>query len=156
MKNEKEVTIVAVGDIMMGDHPSRIGHGVRSTIKNKGCYYLFEEVRPFLKDNDIVFGNIEAILSDFDLNPHSLNSMQLRGSPSSINGLKYAGFNILNLANNHALDHGFSALEITSNLIKNNGILTLGDKKDFDYLTVTIKGVVIGIISFNSIPSKNN
>jgi poly-gamma-glutamate synthesis protein (capsule biosynthesis protein) len=52
--------------------------------------------------------------------------MSLRGSTKSIEGLKYAGFNILSLANNHSLEHGYEALYDTMDLLNNNNIIPLG------------------------------
>jgi hypothetical protein len=57
------LNIAAVGDIMMGELPVRLGNGVGSQIKHSGPECLFQHVRGLLKENDIVFGNLETVLS---------------------------------------------------------------------------------------------
>ena len=122
----KGVSVAAVGDIMLGDHPLRIGNGVGSAIKARDSTYLFESVAPFLREGEIIFGNLEAVLSNAGLDPRSVNSTQIRGAPESIEGLKFAGFNVLSLANNHTLDHGRPAFEETVRLLSENGIESVG------------------------------
>ncbi|MEW6418493.1 MAG: CapA family protein [Nitrospirota bacterium] len=61
---EKEIMLIAVGDIMLGDHPVRLGNGVRSTIEKLGTSQLFSNVKDQFSDADIVFGNLEVVLSD--------------------------------------------------------------------------------------------
>lgn len=122
---QNKIVITAVGDIMLGDFPMCNGFGVGSTIKKYGSKFIFDKIKDELL-GDIVFGNLEAVLSEKNKNMFSINSMSLRGSPKSIDGLKYAGFNILSLANNHSLEHGYEALYDTMDLLNNNNIIPLG------------------------------
>ena len=122
---QNKIVITAVGDIMLGDLPMCNGFGVGSTIKKYGSKFIFEKIKDELS-GDIIMGNLEAVLSDKNKNTFSINSMSLRGSPKSVEGLKYAGFNILSLANNHSLEHGYEALYDTIGLLNKNNILSLG------------------------------
>ncbi|HJH27246.1 MAG TPA: poly-gamma-glutamate biosynthesis protein [Methanophagales archaeon] len=122
---QDKIVITAVGDIMLGDFPMCNGFGVGSTIKKYGSKFIFEKIKDELS-GDIVFGNLESVLSDKNKNIFSINSMSLRGDPKSAEGLKYAGFNILSLANNHSLEHGYEALYDTIDLLNNNDIIPLG------------------------------
>ena len=122
---QDKIVITAVGDIMLGDFPMCNGFGVGSTIKKYGSKFIFEKIKDELS-GDIVFGNLEAVLSDKNKNMFSINSMSLRGDPKSVEGLKYAGFNILSLANNHSLEHGYEALYDTVDLLNDNNIIPLG------------------------------
>ena len=124
-KMQNGIVITAVGDIMLGDLPMCNGFGVGSTIKKYGSKFIFEKIKDELS-GDIVFGNLEAVLSDKNKNMFSINSMSLRGDPKSVEGLKYAGFNILSLANNHSLEHGYEALYDTVDLLNDNNIIPLG------------------------------
>jgi poly-gamma-glutamate capsule biosynthesis protein CapA/YwtB (metallophosphatase superfamily) len=56
------------------------------------------------------------MVSDFFNNGHI---------PCNINSLKYAGCNVLNLRNNHTLDHGSQSLSETVDILSQNGILVL-------------------------------
>ena len=58
------LTIYAVGDIMLGTQPLCYNFGVEKIIKNKGTDYLFKEVKDIFKDGDVVFGNLEASISN--------------------------------------------------------------------------------------------
>jgi len=124
-KMQNKIVITAVGDIMLGDLPICNGFGVGSTVKKHGSKFIFEKIKDELS-GDIVFGNLEAVLSNENKNIFSIKSMSLRGSPKSIEGLKYAGFNILSLANNHSLEHGYEALYDTIDLLNNNDIMPIG------------------------------
>ena len=126
------IKLAAVGDMMLGDHPVRLGNGVRSVIERLGTEHLFTHVEPLFRECDIVFGNLEAPHSDMGALPNRLESIEFRGSKESIPVLKKAGFNILNFSNNHCMQHGEKAFWETVNLIRQNGIFPAGVKGDDD------------------------
>ena len=127
---KREITFAAVGDLMLGDHPVRFGNGVRSRIEKDGTEYLFSKTKPLWEGSDIVFGNVEAILSDIGLNKARLDSAEFRGSPESIPALKKVGFNVLNLSNNHCMEYGLDAFWETVNLLRKQGIFVTGLRSD--------------------------
>ena len=146
------VSLVAVGDIMLGDHPICIGHGVGSSLKNKEPNLLFSNVFDVLKQGDITFGNLESVLSDLDIDKNSINSVSLRGSEKSINEITSAGFNVVSIANNHILEHGEASLKRTNELLHQHGIQGIGvsDTK-FDSrktFVMEIKGIKIGFLAY--------
>jgi len=152
------VTLMAVGDIMMGDAPICIGHGVGSIIRKRGSRYLFESVAPLLRQGDIMFGNLEAVLSNKGAAETSLKSLQLRAVPTSVEGLKFAGFNVLSLANNHIMEHGMKALNETVELLSRNGIISVRPKRDTGESDATViqKGSLsIGFLAYCYVPSKS-
>jgi poly-gamma-glutamate synthesis protein (capsule biosynthesis protein) len=73
---------------------------------------------------DITFGNLE--------NPISLrgedqgSKYSFRARPEAIEGLAFAGFDVLSLANNHIWDWGRDALEDTILLLRQSGIASVG------------------------------
>lgn len=127
MMLDNTVTLMAVGDIMLGDHPICIGHGVGSRIKINGSEFIFKKVSKLLNTADITFGNLEVVLSDLEINPADLKSVQLRGSENSVNGLVSAGFDVMSIANNHILEHGKTSMVRTQNILSSNGIMVVGD-----------------------------
>jgi poly-gamma-glutamate synthesis protein (capsule biosynthesis protein) len=127
---KRQLKLAAVGDIMMGDHPVCIGHGVRSTIQGRASSHLFEDVTGLLQQGDIVFGNLETVLSAKGEVETSLESLQLRAHPGSIESLKSAGFNVLSVANNHIMNHGPEVFWDTIGLLRSNGILPVGLRSD--------------------------
>ena len=121
-----EVVLNAVGDVWFGDHPVTIGHGVRSIIEKRGSDYIFEMIGPVLKEGDINFCNLESVLSDKGLKRWLLNSLEMRGFPDCIEALKNGNFGIVNVANNHIMQHGKEAFRETINLLEKNSIKVLG------------------------------
>ena len=138
------VTLMAVGDIMLGDHPICIGHGVGSKIKKEGGKHIFQHFREILNEADITFGNLEAVLSKKNLNEKDIKSVSLRGMPESIEGLTYAGFNVLSLANNHAMEHGKEALLDTMNILRTNGIKYVGPED----IVLSIRGTKVVFLAY--------
>ena len=57
------ITMDAVGDIVAGEHPHFLVIGVGTVVKNG--LYIFEHVETVFAKADIVFGNLETILSDY-------------------------------------------------------------------------------------------
>lgn len=120
------VSLAAVGDIALGDHPLCVGFGVYSKFKNLPPEYPFEHVLNEFSNSDIVFGNLECTLSCHGLRGDRLNSVQMRGHPRLVEGLVKAGFNMFNLANNHSMQHGREPFLETVKLLKDHNISFCG------------------------------
>jgi len=147
-----KVSIFAVGDIMLD-------RGVEYKIKKEGendFKFPFFKIADDLKKADLLIGNLEGPISDRGEKIGSIYSFRM--NPEAIKGLKYAGFDVLSLANNHALDYGRIALQDTMNLLKDNGINYIGagfDKKEvFSVKIKEVKGIKIGFLAFTDFGSK--
>jgi poly-gamma-glutamate capsule biosynthesis protein CapA/YwtB (metallophosphatase superfamily) len=81
--------------------------------------------RDLLNDIDLVFGNCEGAFTD---HPHFAPSAGWRVVAPARNGrgLAKAGFDVMATANNHILDAGHEGLIDTLNLLRSQGIKTLG------------------------------
>lgn len=113
-----KLEINAVGDISLGDHPVCVGHGARRALEKCGGD-IFKDIEPFLKYSDINLCNIETVVSNVGLRRNSLSSFEMRGNPESIAVIKRAGFNVLGVANNHAMQHGKMAFDdMVQNLVR--------------------------------------
>lgn len=152
LSDPTEVTLMAVGDIMLGDSPICVGHGLTEIINKKGSEFLFGDVSTILNKGDIVFGNLECVLSDIDVDQSDLKSVQLRGAESSVTGLVYAGFNVLSLANNHILEHGENSLLRTKEVLSNCGIYSIGvsesKEKSRESFTLNINNLSVSFLSY--------
>jgi poly-gamma-glutamate synthesis protein (capsule biosynthesis protein) len=84
----------------------------------------FAHVARYLRAGDIVFGNLEAPLCEAGVPVEK--DIILRAAPSSAAYLRQAGFTILNVANNHALDFGPAGLSQTLAALKEQGIQFVG------------------------------
>lgn len=120
------IKISFVGDMSFGDSLLCQGFGVRSVSRQKGADFLFAEVKTLLSQSDIVFGNLEGILSRHGENPNRLKSVDMRGDPECAYSLKQAGFTVLNIANNHIMQHGFMPFRETVELLQSLDIQVAG------------------------------
>lgn len=101
----KTITIILVGDIMLD-------RGVEYMVEKeeKGDFrFPFLKIANELKGAKLLFGNLEGPISDKGTKVGSIYSF--RAEPKAIEGLAFAGFNVISLANNHAFDYGREALE---------------------------------------------
>ena len=133
MKDSK-VVFSAVGDVSIGDHPLCVGFGGYSNFMDKDVSFPFENVKRVFAESDLVFGNLECTLSSSNRRDDDYNSVQMRGHPRFCDGLTNAGFDVMNLANNHSMQHGKSAFRETVDLLTDHGIHTTGVNYD-DHLT---------------------
>ena len=117
--DETVAELIAVGDVMLG-------RGVAPEPAP------LAQVAPWLEAADLTFGNLEAVIRAEQAPPlnDDANSKQqpyrLSAPISAIKHLQAAGFDLLNLANNHALDYGPAGLSETVSHLNAAGITPLG------------------------------
>lgn len=142
--SEKEIRMVAVGDVMLS-------RGVeRTMIAKKNYKYPFIATSEFTTDADIVFGNLESpIIEGKAVND---SEMVFRTDPKSVKGLKFAGFNVMSIANNHIMNFGLKGLASTIDNLDENDILHIGaglDEEDiFKPAFKKIKGTKFAFLGF--------
>jgi len=119
-----EVTVVAVGDILLG---RRLG---RAMAEANDFTLPFRALGTELAAAGITFGNLEGPFCAAP--PYPEAGMVFRVHPEAIAGLQRAGFDVLSLANNHALDGGYSCLRFTLRHLRQAGILAVGAGETFD------------------------
>jgi poly-gamma-glutamate synthesis protein (capsule biosynthesis protein) len=149
-QNEKKpITIILVGDIMLD-------RGVKYKIEKIGngdFRFPFLKIANELKGVDILFGNLEGPISDKGKNVGSIYSF--RNDPMAIEGLNFAGFDILSLANNHAFDYTREALEDTFLRLKKAGIDYVGaglnENEAFSPQIKEIQGAKIGFLAYTNL-----
>lgn len=142
------LTIYAVGDIMLGEQSLCYNFGVKSIIKNKGVNYPFTDVKDIFKNGDIVFGNLEAPISNYT-DKKGFEANFFRANPNVIKGLKSANFNVLSVANNHIMEHGDRAFLSTVSSLKEYNITPVGVANKTEILV--IDGFKIGILAYSFI-----
>ena len=107
-----------VGDIMLSRSVGDI-----MVVKND-YRWPFEKIAGFLKSADLTFANLETPISNRGTNVGSIYSF--RSNPKSIQGLTYAGFDVISIANNHAWDYGPDAFRDTMDNLASAGISYIG------------------------------
>jgi poly-gamma-glutamate capsule biosynthesis protein CapA/YwtB (metallophosphatase superfamily) len=150
--SDSEIKIKAVGDIMLGtSYPDGL------LPPNDGANEL-AEVAPILRDADLTFGNLEGPLLDGGSSTKCTDPTKrcfsFRVPTKYGKYLKDAGFDVMNLANNHALDFGVEGRNSSKATLESLGIAHTGEVGDVAHLT--IKGKKIAIIGFATYPAMNN
>jgi poly-gamma-glutamate capsule biosynthesis protein CapA/YwtB (metallophosphatase superfamily) len=147
--NNDPITIAAVGDIMLGStFPSET-----RMPPNDGADEL-KAVTPLLTSADITFGNLEGPLLEGGTSakcpPASTRCFAFRVPTRYGKYLKEAGFDILNLANNHAGDFGDYGRSSTRKVLDDLGLKHSGSDRSAQFASVTldIKGKKVTFISF--------
>lgn len=116
----RRVKLLALGDVNLGRHVGQI-------LLSGDTLYPFLYVRDTLLRSDIVFANLESVLSDQGGETESPGSnMVFTGPPAGAPALRLAGITAVSLANNHALDYGPEALEETRRRLEAEGIAHTG------------------------------
>lgn len=117
---EDSITLVAVGDIMLGGTAEEI-------MLINGYDYPFKHTQHLLGNADIVIGNLEGPLTNSETPEASDKQYLFRSPPQSVApALRRAGFNAMSLANNHILDYGTSGMNDTVQSLDQFGITSVG------------------------------
>jgi poly-gamma-glutamate synthesis protein (capsule biosynthesis protein) len=119
-------TVIAVGDLMLGDSPIPAGYGWRSRYPGNAAKEAIEGLGQVLTGADIVFGNLEAQLARTGAGETRMARDMMRGDPEYAQVLRDLGFNVLAVANNHAMQHGIAAFEESVTTLRQAGIDVAG------------------------------
>jgi len=119
-----ELALVAGGDIMLSTNRAS---GI--AMAKYGYAYPFEGIKEKLAAGDLTFANLESPISTKGKKLAG-KGITFRSDPTVIEGLKYAGIDVVSLANNHILDYDDAALLETLNLLDEAGIKRVGAGKD--------------------------
>lgn len=143
--------VVAVGDVNMGsDFPSP------DFLPPDGGAGLFAPVRSLLA-GDVVFGNLEGPLLDGGETSkcgRGGNCYAFRTPTAYGRHLKAAGFTVMSLANNHALDFGEAGRDSSMALLDSLGIAHSG--KPGDVASLTVKGKKLALVAFATFPHSHD
>ena len=141
------VSIIGVGDIMLGTHfpsPNYLPPNDGKTI--------LDSVKSYLKDADVTFGNLEGTLVDEGGEVKQCNNPKICYAfkmPTRYAAyLTDAGFDLMSVANNHVGDFGDTGRKSTAATLKNQG---LGFAGLLAYPTTVIErnGIKYGLCAFS-------
>lgn len=146
------VSFVGVGDNLIHDSI------YKAADRRKGVYgddqydfdKLYENIKPILMKSDLRYINQESIVAG---DQYGRSNYPLFNTPEAIiPAVKRAGFNIINMANNHSLDRGSQGIINSIKLWDDAGLLHVGlynsevDRKKPNIIEKN--GIKIGIISY--------
>jgi poly-gamma-glutamate capsule biosynthesis protein CapA/YwtB (metallophosphatase superfamily) len=148
--------VTAVGDVMLGTTFPDANGGLLPP--NDGADIL-KEVAPLLQRGDVVFGNLEGPLTEGGVSAKCRGKREgtcyaFRVPPRYGAHLKEAGFTVMGLANNHAMDFGQEGRTSSRAVLDAQGIAHSGEIGDIAHLTV--KGKKIAVIAFATYPGAFN
>ncbi len=118
---------------------------------SKGDYHLlYNDILPIIKEADIAITNLESPLIDGG-EPIAKTGPNLKAPVKSIDAVKYAGFDMVTLANNHMMDYGAEGLFSTIQACENVGIRHIGAGLNLEEAKITeyfnVKGRRIAFIN---------
>ena len=112
-----QVNLEAVGDIMLA-------RTVGDQVQARGPEIVFAGVQSMLDSADVLVGNLEcALTAGGERQPKSYT---FAAPPETVQALALAGFDVLSLANNHAMDYGSKGLFDTRDNLGQFGIANVG------------------------------
>jgi poly-gamma-glutamate capsule biosynthesis protein CapA/YwtB (metallophosphatase superfamily) len=141
----KPVTIIGVGDIMMGtSYPEPV-------LPPENGKYLMKEVEDVLRDADVTMGNLEGVLLDEGGTPKTCRDPKVcyvfKSPTRYVQNLVAAGFDVMSLANNHAGDFGETGRKSSMKALEDAGIYHAGQLQQ-KFVTFERNGTRFGFVAF--------
>jgi poly-gamma-glutamate capsule biosynthesis protein CapA/YwtB (metallophosphatase superfamily) len=149
---QQDVTVIVAGDVMA---PKRVKDvAFRNGVAEQSYFgTLLEKIRPIVSHADLAFANLETPVSRSELVrpvPFVFNAPQ-----ELLKGLKWIGFQVLSVANNHALDQRLQGLSETISSIESEGLIPVGAGRDRETSlaghVTDVRGLRIGILAFTAL-----
>jgi gamma-polyglutamate biosynthesis protein CapA len=141
--------ITFVGDIFPGELPYTIGYGIRTQFENhKGIPWIVK-IKEILGENDIVIGNLESpLVAETDAIKRTF-----KGNPEFTAFLMKCGINVVNVANNHILEHGNKGFHSTLKSLDDGRVGIVGYVKESETKIIykVLKGLKIAIAGFSNV-----
>ena len=134
---------------MMGDNR------VKSYIQIHGAKAVLAGIKPVLTGADLAFANLESPLSNLG-SEQAWKDVTFRGDPRLASALGWAGFDVVTMANNHALDCQASALLDTIKRVNKAGVKVVGAGKNAaaahtPAIITTKRGVKVAFLGYSDI-----
>ncbi len=143
------IHFTAVGDILLS-------RGVSEKIDKEGFGYPYNHVKDLFANKDIVFGNLECPIYEGKGAAYKRRDLIFKASSENAAFLKRAGFNILNLANNHTMDYKSDGLISTMEILNEQNIKFFGAGKNYSEarkpLIIDKKDSSIGFLGYSIFP----
>ena len=127
------IPLWAVGDILLGDK-------AQSYLDREGYDYQFRRLTGLIPPDDLLMGNLEGTITyltePIDSDKEYVYRMDVRATAA----LKDYGFDVLDLANNHALDYGIPGWRETVKALDRVGIGRFGSGEN---IQAALEGIVV-------------
>lgn len=142
---------------MLGDSPLAAGYGWGSTYPGSRARRALQGLAPILAEADVVFGNLEVQLSHYGEGRSRMERNSMRGHPEYAAFLRELGFNVVAVANNHAMQHGDRAFNDSVEVLRSAGIQVAGLRGTAGWHAEPVRrtaltGSTIGILAYSLRP----
>lgn len=144
--------IMFVGDLNLGEYYTSFGNGPGTFAKTKS---VFSNVLDVFKTADFVVGNLEASITDKNHDVNDPERMVLKVEPSNAYQLKEAGFKVLQVANNHTVQHGPAAFNQCMEILKDLAIEPVGLNRQ-EPLVINHNGISFGFLAASDVPDNTD
>ncbi|MDR2202901.1 MAG: CapA family protein [Nitrososphaerota archaeon] len=147
--NDIIFTVSFVGDIMLG-------RSLQDASEDYGYDYYFEKTNEYFTGFDLVLGNFENAIeyAGKESNAAKKNFL-LSANVDCLTAVVNAGFNMLNVANNHMLDYGVTGMLNTIDFLNQAGIAHVGAGRDVyeasSYQTIENDEIKIAVVGINEV-----
>ncbi|GAA3401071.1 CapA family protein [Paenibacillus hodogayensis] len=141
-----KVLLTFVGDVIFADN-------VAAALNANGFDYPYRQVSSYLEKADLTIANLETPITE--RGTKQIKEYAYRSSPKALPAFKEAGFDLVNLANNHILDYGTVGLLDTFDHLDKQGIGWFGAGRNtsqaFKPLVVEKKGIKIAFLGLSKV-----
>jgi hypothetical protein len=117
--------------------------------KMEAGFAPFGELSELLKLPDLMVGNLEGVITENIVSKckaDTANCFAFRGDIGFVDYLTNAGFDVMNMANNHAFDFGKASFTDTQNALQSKNIASTGAPDQISI--VETKGVKVAFVGF--------
>lgn len=144
---DTEIVLAAVGDIMLA-------RSVGRALERNGAASPFAAVVDYLANADVTVGNLECAVAASG--QPQRKSYTFRAPPVAAQVLAAAGFDVVSMANNHAMDYGADALLESLALLGAAGVRVVGAGADAEAAhrpaILDVRGLRLAFLAYVNVP----
>lgn len=145
--NGDKISLSFVGDLLVADYVSAI-------TDQEGYPFLYQPSMLYLSEPDLTAGNLEFPVTTRGV-PVEGTPYVFKGSPEVLPAMRDAGFDIMSLANNHALDQGVEGMLDTMKYLDEAGIAHMGagnnDTEAFAPVIKEVRGIKVAYVGLSRV-----
>jgi poly-gamma-glutamate synthesis protein (capsule biosynthesis protein) len=145
--DEERISLSFVGDLLIADYVSAI-------TAREGYDFLYKPALLYLSEPDLTAGNLEFPVTTRGI-PVVGTPYVFKGSPDVLPSMRDAGFDVMSLANNHALDQGVEGMQDTMKHLDDAGISHMGagnnDTEAFAPVIKEVRGIKVAYVGISRV-----
>ncbi len=143
----EKISLSFVGDVLLAPY-------VEGVMKKNGYDFPYRESLLYLSEPDVTAANFEYPVTLREA-PAKNKQYVYKGPPDSLPAFRDAGFDVVNLANNHTMDHGVEGLLDTMDYLDKAGIAHMGagnnDTEAFAPSIHEVRGVKVAYVGLSRV-----